>query len=55
MAGGNLRTSSNEVIENDDEGDRSDFDDARKVNSESNPLSKSGRGDLHLHLHLELG
>ena len=45
MAGGNLNeTSSNIVIENDDEGVKSNFDDARKFNSNSkNPINiKSG-------------
>ena len=44
MAGGNLNgASSNIVIENDDEGDKSNFDDARKFNSNSNPINlKSG-------------
>ena len=43
MAGGNLNgASSNIVIENDDEGVKSNFDDARKLNSNSNPFRKSG-------------
>ena len=43
MAGGNRNgASSNVVIENDDEGSKSNFDDARKVNSKSNPFTKSG-------------
>ena len=43
MAGGNREeTSSNVVIENDDEGSKSNFDDARKVSKSTNPNNKSG-------------